>query len=307
MTEKRYKFSGHQTFAFRYGWLEKGVRGVAEHNDFFFRDDALVQLGVGKNMVDSIKHWCQVTQLVELAPMEERNTGRYLQPTELGRNLLLGNGAWDPFMEDDATLWLIHWLLVSNRETGTTWELLFSKFHRPDFTKRELVAFLVSFVEKHELKVKESVLRRDVNCFLHTYVTGLAGKKLATPEEGFACPLLELGIIQLTLDAELFRFAIGPKASLPPAVFGYALGEFRSQHESGQMTLSIQECLYGEGSPGQAFKLDENTVVEYVEILEDITEGAIGLDDTAGIKQILFRREIDWLALLARHYAGRIG
>ena len=25
----KYKFSGHQTFAFRYGWLEKGVRGVA--------------------------------------------------------------------------------------------------------------------------------------------------------------------------------------------------------------------------------------------------------------------------------------
>ena len=26
----KYKFSGHQTFVFRYGWLEKGVRGVNE-------------------------------------------------------------------------------------------------------------------------------------------------------------------------------------------------------------------------------------------------------------------------------------
>lgn len=308
MTDRKYKFSGHQTFAFRYGWLEKGIREVQRCPTAFSKRDALVRLGVGKNMVSSIKHWCLVTQLVEPDPTVSRNTGRLLRPTGLGRKLFLGDDAWDPFMEDDATLWLIHWLLLTNPGTGTTWQLLFSKFHRPDFTRSELVKFLVAFVERHSLRANESVLTRDVDCFLHTYVTGLTGKKLATPEEGFSCPLLELGIIQLTLDAELLRFAIGPKPSLAPAVFAYALGEFRrEQIGSGRKTLSIQECLYGEGSPGQAFKLDENTVIEYVEFLEDLTEGSVGLDDTAGIKQIYFRRETDSLELLARHYSGRAG
>ena len=55
--KKKYKFSGHQTFVFRYGWLEKGVRGVNEYGNVFSRDDVLVLLGVGKNMVASIRHW----------------------------------------------------------------------------------------------------------------------------------------------------------------------------------------------------------------------------------------------------------
>ena len=112
----KYKFSGHQTFAFRYGWLEKGVSGVQKHSDIFTRDDALVLLGVGKNMVASIRHWCQVTQLIETDPNIKGNTGRQFRVTDIGQRLLLDSG-WDPFLEDDASLWLIHWLLVSNQRS----------------------------------------------------------------------------------------------------------------------------------------------------------------------------------------------
>ncbi len=55
-TSVKYKFSGHQTFVFRYGWLEKGVRGVNECSTLFSEEDALVRLGVGKNMVDRRIH-----------------------------------------------------------------------------------------------------------------------------------------------------------------------------------------------------------------------------------------------------------
>jgi len=297
----KYKFSGHQTFAFRYGWIEKGVREVDRHSDIFSRENALVALGVGKNMVSSIRHWCEVTQLIQVD--KGKTGGRHLCPTPIAARLLLDQG-WDPFMEDDGTLWLVHWLLVSNPHVATTWQLVFSDFHRPDFSKRELISFLVSVVEKHSLRAKESVIKRDVDCFLHTYVTGIAGKKLATPEEGFACPFLELGIIQLTPDGELFRFAIGPKPTLPAAVFAYALSEYFETSRKGRQTMSIQDCLYGRGSPGQAFKLDENSVIEYVEALEDLTEGAIGLDETAGLKQIYRRSDIQPDELLQQYYGG---
>ena len=144
-----------------------------------------------------------------------------------------------------------------------------------------------------------------MDCFLHTYVTGISGKRLATPEEGFSCPLLELGIVQVTLDGELFRFAIGPKPSLPTAVFGYALDQNFQRSRGGRQTMSIQDCLYGEDGPGQAFKLDENSVMGYVEGLEEATDGAIGLDETAGLKQIYLRKEIDSMELLDGYYAGR--
>src|SRR6185295_6636724 len=60
-------FGGHETFPFRYGWLKKGVDAVSRQNTFFSSDRAMIGLGVGKNMVKSIKHWCLATNLIQPA------------------------------------------------------------------------------------------------------------------------------------------------------------------------------------------------------------------------------------------------
>lgn len=304
MSNKRYKFSGHQTFAFRYGWLEKGVRAVADCPAIFWNDDAIVRLGVGKNMVSSIRHWCEVTQLIEAEQDAKGTTRGQLRVSDIGRRLLF-DGGWDAFLEDDASLWLIHWLLVSNPEIGTAWQLLFSKFHRPDFTRRELVEFIASFAEKESIKVRDSVLRRDADCLIRTYAAGTNGKKQASFEETFDCPLLQLNLVQPSPDGDLYRFAIGPKPSLSAAVFAFALSEYFDRVAGTTNTLNVQKCLYGEGSPGQAFKLDENSLIEYVEDLEDHTGGAMMIDETAGLKQIYRRRSFDAMQILDDYYEGK--
>ena len=58
-------FSGHQTFPFRYTWLKKGVDAVGKNANIFTDDEASVNLGVGKNMVQSIRHWCLTTKLIK--------------------------------------------------------------------------------------------------------------------------------------------------------------------------------------------------------------------------------------------------
>ena len=40
-----------------------------------------------------------------------------------------------PYLEDIGTLWLLHWLLVTNRERATTWRFAFNYIHQPEFTK----------------------------------------------------------------------------------------------------------------------------------------------------------------------------
>ena len=67
LSEQRVRptFGGHEKFVFRHGWLKKGVDGVKEDPLIFTHDEALVMLGVGKNMVRSIRHWCLATGLVE--------------------------------------------------------------------------------------------------------------------------------------------------------------------------------------------------------------------------------------------------
>ncbi len=293
---RKYKFSGHQTFVFRHGWLEKGVRAVNDYPTMFSREDALVRLGVGKNMVESIKHWCQVTQLIE----EYRDgTAQAFRVTDIGQKLLL---EWDPFLEDDASLWLLHWLLATNPRVGTTWQLMFGEFFRPDFTKKEIIEYVIGFAAKNELKVQGSSISRDVDCFVRTYCSSSGSAKQALAEETFDCPLLALDLIQLYPDGEIFRFAIGPKPSLPADVVAFALSQYFDRARKGSNTLSVQECLYGPNSPGQIFKLDENSLLQYVEEIAALTREDVQLDETAGLKQIYRSRPFDPCRILARRY-----
>jgi hypothetical protein len=52
----KYTFSGHDSFQCRQLWLKKGYDFVREGKDFN-DEDAVVKLGVGKNMVSSIRFW----------------------------------------------------------------------------------------------------------------------------------------------------------------------------------------------------------------------------------------------------------
>lgn len=299
----KFRFSGHQTFAFRYGWLEKGVRAVHGTPAAFSKEDALVRLGVGKNMVESIRHWCLVTQLLEEVSSERRQRSSELRLTPIAIHLLT-DGGWDPFLEDDASLWLVHWLLVSHPRIVTTWQIMFSAFPRPDASRREITDFVAGYAERHSVKVNPASLARDIDCFLRSYAATKSATRQVPAEESFDCPLQELNLIQLTPDGELYRFAIGAKPSLPAAVFGFALLEYFERVRGERNTLSVQNCLYGLGSPGQAFKLDENSLVEYVEELGIITHGKLVLDETAGLKQIYRKQATGPMDLLVGYYTG---
>lgn len=302
----KYKFSGHQTFTFRYGWMEKGVQGMLGSPDLFFRDDAIVLLGVGKNMVESIRHWCTVTQLIEEDVENKKGSSVTLQVSSIGKRLL-GSDGWDPYLEDDASLWLLHWLLVSNPTICTTWQIVFSLFQKPDFTKHELLDYVSEFTKKNAVQVNDSSLSRDIDCFIRTYTPAKTTAKHAIAEETFDCPLQELGLIQSTPDTELYRFSVGAKQTLPSLVFGYALCQYFDVVRSGRNTMSIQQCLYGVGSPGQAFKLDENSLIAYIEELEKITKSKVAIDETAGLKQIYKREEIETMKLLEDYYRKEAG
>ena len=91
-----YRFTGHQTFPFRHGWFPKAAAAIHEDPALFARPDALARLGVGKNMVASIRHWCAVAGLIHLGAGRQRrgtprDRGHEARLTDLG-TLLLGAG-----------------------------------------------------------------------------------------------------------------------------------------------------------------------------------------------------------------------
>src|SRR5260370_4369269 len=186
----QHSFSGHETFPFRYPWLKKGFDAVSEDGHVFLRDNAITTLGVGKNMVRSIRHWCMAAGVLE----ESRHGGTALQASDLGQ-LLLADDGLDPYLEDPATLWVLHWEIASNRARATTWFWTFSHFHEPEFTREVLISALGRWTQTLGGKqVTASSLKRDVEVFLRTYVPSRQ-RRGDIAEDSLDCPLVELGLI----------------------------------------------------------------------------------------------------------------
>ena len=124
LNRDRSAFGRHETFPLRFGWLTKGHQACRENPDIFEQDDATVTLGVGKNMVSAIKYWMLATQIVN-------HDKTVLRPAELG-DKIFDEAGWDPYLEDDATIWLLHWLLASNAADATAVFWFFNRFHKPE-------------------------------------------------------------------------------------------------------------------------------------------------------------------------------
>lgn len=289
---------GHEKFTFRYGWLKKGFDAILENPEIFSQENAFVTLGVGKNMAASIRHWMLALGLCE-SPLER---SRILVPTSLGKSLLADDG-WDPYLEDIGTLWLLHWQLASNQQRGLAWYLIFSRYFDLEFRKNSLIEFLKTQFVQRGNETTESMIEREVDVFLRTYVP--AQSKKGDEEEKLDCPLVDLNLIHYTAMDGVFRFDVGAKSSLPSAIVGYALFIFMEEKLSHQRTVTLDDCVYSPGSPGQIFKLDENSMISFLEDLEDLTEGALRLQETAGLSQVYVHsisRDLGW-DLLRKYYA----
>lgn len=292
----KYVFSGHETFPFRYTWLPKGARHLLDESELFTREEAMVTLGVGKNMVRSIRHWCTAAGVIERVDRKGRG-----KVTDLGLSLF-GDDGWDPFLEDPGTLWLLHWRLVSRPSPASTWHLAFTRWNVDRFGRDELVDWLLGFAQRVSgARPTPASLRRDVDVFIRTYVPAQA-KRERPLEDTFDCPLVELGLLQET-ERGVYRFARGPKPTLPDGMFVCALIDYWLLRAPNEQTLSFETILHGPGSPGGAFKLSENALAERLDRLPEWT--GLTFDDTAGMRNV-FRTEVDDFEPLAAlsHYYG---
>ncbi|MGI6543511.1 MAG: DUF4007 family protein [Limnochordia bacterium] len=275
----RYSFSGHESFPFRYGWLAKGVQHALEDRRVFSRDEATIILGVGKNMVRSIKHWCSAIGL-----LNNSHPG-CVEVTELGRLLFAKDGC-DPYLEDVGTLWLLHWLLVRDGQNTSTWHLAFTRFGQSSFTRQQLVEYLLDTArtEAPMTRVTEASMKRDVDVFVRTYAPSAVIRSAAAIEESYDCPLVELGLLEEYYPG-VFTFCMGNHPALPQAVLAFAIADYWAMSRNEQNVLSIEDILYLQGAPGAAFKLTENALVERLERLPDWT--GMRFDETAGRRMLI--------------------
>lgn len=257
-------------------------------------------------MVDSIRYWCLATRVLEINPEIKNNRSYYLQPTSLGNKIFLDHGGWDRYLEDEATLWLIHYLLAITPDWATTIYHAFNEMQGLEFTRNALEQALIKLDARiSKRRTSENTIRRDLNVFIRTYV-GSHNAKNVSVEDSLDCPLAELGLIHENPAQETYAFSRGTKGSLPDVIVFYAIWNY-AQGKGKQRTFTFDELAYHPLGPGRVFKLDEPALAERLERLAELTMGALQLTETAGYRQVLITENIDPIELLNDYYKHRLG
>ncbi len=277
-------FSRHETFHPRFGWIKKGFDRTSQDGKVFLEDDATTRLGVGKNMVRSIRYWCTAFKVLE--EIQERGSAKELRPTIFG-NKLLADGGWDPYLEDPGSLWLLHWYLLKPSCVATTWYFTFASFQRVEFSFESLFLALKDYVHSEFPKssIADSSLQKDISCLTHMYVP-LKGRGNAI-EEMLDSPFATIGLLQLESDGKHFSFHTGYKSTLPSEIIVAACLEFADSVGKGERTISISRLLYEEGSPGILFKLTESILCSAIEHVAQ-RDLRVSLSDSSVLIQMAF-------------------
>jgi len=302
----KYKISGHEKFSLRYTWLPKAIIALEKDGKIFSKfDDAIILMGVGKNMVQSIKFWALSTQIIE----QDENDG--LSITDFG-NALFKNDGLDPYLEDIQTLWLLHWKLSTLKEKPLlAWDYLLNRWHEPEITKSSVMRIFESEKDNIEGRPSSTTLKDHFDTFIRTYVP-TRGPKGDIKEDNLDSPLVELELLQKIGDRAnkpltgkhepIFVFRREEKPEISSELFVYCLYDFFNTAFPNENTLTFREIAVGHGSPGQIFKLPENDLRKRLENLEKDTSGSLVYKESANIQQVHKRENIDMNDLLKRIY-----
>lgn len=286
MTNGRYIFSGHESFPCKTLWLKKGYDFVVQGKNFN-SPDAVIDLGVGKNMVASIRYWLRAFGICEGD-----------QPTWLGNYLFSETDGKDKYIEDLATLWLLHFNLVFKGE-ASLYKMVFcglqrerSKFERDQvisYVRLKLIGAGKQFV------FNENTMKKDIAVLLQNY----ALPRKPQSNEDFSSLLIDLDLIRQDLEGKGYYFNVEGKRKVTKEIVLYAL--LKLKERDGDNTIpfdTIQDDI------GLAFCMQDFETVEMLKALASTYSKYMSYSDVAGIKQIQFTAELDCKTVLDDYYGS---
>lgn len=270
------KFRAHETFFIRKGWLSKGMKAIKNDPNAFIskEQNPMDILGIGSNMVKSMRFWMQAVGITE-EPSKGKRSQKF---TSLGEKIYLH----DRYIEEIGTLYLLQYRLASQAEIATAWYYFFNVFNITEFSKEDFVGALNGYAIDGGENAALRSLTDDFNCIIGTYVPRYKtnpGKVSA--ENNIDCPLGELGLVDMVDKSKKIYRKVTPSADgINPWI---ALAIIMEQ--SGDVTeVGLNELLTGAKHIGKVFNLDVITMIDVLHKVEKT--GAIKIIRTAGLDVI---------------------
>ncbi len=290
-------FSGHESFQCRALWLKKGFDFVSAGKSFN-DEDAVVVLGVGKNMVSAIRFWLKAFNIITVKD----------ELTDFGKRLLSDDG-WDPYLEDKASLWLLHYQLVKNK-FASIYSIIFNEYRREriEFTRDTFVAYMKRRSEiERRFVFNSNTIESDFGVFKKLY---LSNQDEGKGEDAYSGILCDLNLVKV-LHKERIEWQEGKKKEihydayhienierddLPLAVFLYSILD----NEDYGNSISLLTLDQGYDSPASIFALSRAGLLD--KISEISQQPGISFVDHAGIKELQFTQRPDSFTVLNSYY-----
>ena len=257
-------FARHETFHPRYGWFRKAYTFVGDDPKIFVRRDAPVEMGVGKNMVRAIRFWGTAAKLIRENPDSRPRRSAGMVQTRLGEQLF-GKHGWDPYIEEPATLWLLHWLLLAPPCWLPVWWVAFNEFQAIEFDEDELERVILTQLQvaAEWKEPHRSSIRKDIRALFRTYTAADRSARVGI-DDVLDCPLRELGLIGRSQATDRYRFTTGAKPGLPAAVVAFAALDYVARTSPRSSSITLSQLAQEPGGPGRVFKLMETDLHEAI-------------------------------------------
>ena len=286
--EQKYTFSGHESFPCKSLWLKKGYDFVVAGNDFN-SPEAVIGLGVGKNMVASIRYWLRVFGICEGD-----------QPTWLGDYLFNEVDGKDKYIEDLATLWILHFNLVFNQH-ASLYHMAFCGYQKghAQFDREQIATYVkLDMIEANKQSAfNENTVKKDVSVLVQNY--SLPRKPQSN--EDFSSMLIDLDLIRQNSEGKGYYFNIEGKRKVTKEIFMYAL--LKLKEREGDNTLSYDTV---QDEVGLAFCMQDYETIEMLKLLAKDYSEYVSYNANAGIRIVQFTKELGKEQVLNDYYNAHI-
>lgn len=287
------KFSGHDTFFCRQFWLTKGYE-YATSCKSFNAPEAVMDLGVGKNMVAAISFWIKAFDLIK-----EDYTS-----TDFGE-FLFGVNSRDKYIEDIGSTWLLHYHLVK-KAYSSIYYLTFNELskERFEFSKDHLHNYLRRICnEKSPSFYNANTINTDIQVFLRNYLRPQKGEGKIEVEEDYSALLIELDLIRQkkveTLDGKKMNYSVLESKERPNLPYEVVFYSILDQFETG--SISFNELFLNNNSPGRVFCLNREGLYQKIQDIIANYEGVI-FSQTAGNEILQIKQKFNKWEILDGYY-----
>ena len=285
------KFRAHETFFIRKRWLSKGMKAVKNEPTAFISKEKnpMDTLGIGSNMVKSLRYWLQAVGITE-----EPNFGKRVQTfTPLGEKIY----EHDRYIEELGTLYLLQYRLASQEELAAYY--FYNVFNMTEFNRNDFVAGLNGYViDANGKSAAMRSLTDDFNCIIGTYVPRYKtdpGK--VSPENNIDCPFGELGLVDIVDKNRKVYRKVSPSAeSIDPWVILAVLMD----QAAGATEVGLNELLTAPKNIGKVFNLDTITMIDALREAEKT--GAVKIIRTAGLDVVRIDKSYTFNECVEKYY-----